>query len=456
MYCSERPMLPDAASQRGIVFDLRCLWESPLEFASTPLCLALFVRNVNGAQHCSRKQCSCFYTAFILHPQHGEPYKNPGVLCFVSTYETLRYTHLLIMAFDLELQPPPYEDPRYDGVVLPDYDTIMHCSYDPLDDVNAIIRSSKSNSETFNKTVIKIFSTLNHTQLIRLMSKFNAETSTYFHNFLEKKTSGHFSAVLQAVLQGPVRFDLDLLETAIQSADSEALIEIIIGRESSAICFLDGYRTYGVKELANDIDSAFSGDAKACKMFRMALTCERPPPTDPVDVGKAKLDAIELHNAVTNGGEVNCMKFFNVLINRSTPHISRVIAEYGSQYVSLSKTIKQNFSGIARQGLLHIVHGANPKRDGLGIYRDAKLLHQALNGGRDSGFLQQAKKIVGVLDHDVIVRRIVRLHWDFRRRELVECAYRRRFGTLLTKPVMDATSGAYRDLMLALLDSYKK
>ncbi|KAG6859853.1 hypothetical protein C0991_012489 [Blastosporella zonata] len=92
-----------------------------------------------------------------------------------------------------------------------------------------------------------------------------------------------------------------------------------------------------------------------------------------------------------------------------------------------------------KQALLHIYQGANPKHDGVGIYRDAKLIYKSMEG-------------MGTEDNKLIWR-VVRAHWDTNRFEAIKAAYFRRRKATLEHHVEKETSGSYQKLMLKLTKS---
>ena len=43
-------------------------------------------------------------------------------------------------------------------------------------------------------------------------------------------------------------------------------------------------------------------------------------------------------------------------------------------------TLNENSAGVIEESFLYIMHGAKPKRDGQGIWRDAKMLEKSMAG----------------------------------------------------------------------------
>lgn len=88
-----------------------------------------------------------------------------------------------------------------------------------------------------------------------------------------------------------------------------------------------------------------------------------------------------------------------------------------------------------KDALLYIAEGA--KRDGTGVWRDAKLLEKAMAG-------------MGTKD-ERLVWRIVRGHWDKARFNQVKIAYQQKYKKPLAARVKGETGGDYRKLMLAII-----
>ena len=85
------------------------------------------------------------------------------------------------------------------------------------------------------------------------------------------------------------------------------------------------------------------------------------------------------------------------------------------------------------------MHGVKPKRDGRGIWRDAKLLEKSMAG-------------LGTKDQQLIYR-LVRAHWNPERFKAIKDSYKTRYGKLLENRVRGETSGTYRDLLIAIVKS---
>lgn len=102
----------------------------------------------------------------------------------------------------------------------------------------------------------------------------------------------------------------------------------------------------------------------------------------------------------------------SIIFRRSPTYIQALCNQFkASQRSSLTKQIKQHFSGHLQDALLYAVEGG--KRDPQGIWRDAKMLEKAMAG-------------VGTKDHQLIYR-LIRAHWDRARFEQIKHAYQMKY-----------------------------
>jgi len=213
---------------------------------------------------------------------------------------------------------------------------------------------------------------------------------------------------------------------------------LILGRSAAEIKLLiEGYRIKYGKDLVSVVMGDLSG--KIERMFVMALNGQRPLDHLPVDHNQVAADIKALHHASKKKEEV---PFFEILINRSNPHIAAVVTGFATQYKSLSGVIKKTFSGQLESSLLYVMHGAKSKRDGQGIWRDAKLIEKSMAG-------------LGTRDTQLIYR-LVRAHWNPNRLEAIKSAYKQRYGKPLEARVKGETSGDYQKLLVAIVKSSEK
>ncbi|KAF9462254.1 hypothetical protein BDZ94DRAFT_1367942 [Collybia nuda] len=342
--------------------------------------------------------------------------------------------------------PPPQAPLWYLGSPIPDpfappaqYGVQKVPGYDPISDCEAIRKATKGFG-TNDSMLITTLIPLSALKMDALAECFMSRVGKKLSTVIESETSSYFRMGLMGLVAGPLGWDVDLAYQALAGVGTnEALLtEIILGRPSSEVRLLaNAYRHKYKRDLEDMIRGDLSG--KTERMFVMALNANRPLDNMPVNQAEVARDVETLYRAGQAKLGTDEMAFCDILINRSQAHIAAVIGMYGNKHRSLSKVIKSEFSGHMRAGLLYIVEGAKPKRDGQGIWRDAKLIDQAMVG-------------LGTKDKQ-LVWRIVRAQWDPRRMEAIKEAYLSRTKKKLDIRVASETSGSYKKLMVALVNS---
>lgn len=86
--------------------------------------------------------------------------------------------------------------------------------------------------------------------------------------------------------------------------------------------------------------------------------------------------------------------------------------------------------------------------------RDAMLLHHALTdlmdsggGGGDSSSRHERQH-----RYELLISRLVRLHWDRLQLRKVKLDYREKYGRFIEDDIEDATKGDFREFCIALCD----
>ncbi|KAG6839904.1 hypothetical protein C0991_010488 [Blastosporella zonata] len=341
------------------------------------------------------------------------------------------YGELPVLSYNGLVVPNPRAPPLAFGVPKVQ-------GYNPAPDAEAIYKAT-NRLNTDEAALIKTLTNIGVLKMDALAEFYVTKHGEKLVNLLTKKTSGYFSMGIHALVAGPLAWDVELLNQALAGigTDEDLLTEILLDRSSDDVYRLvvEYKQRYGT-DLAVKIKGDLSGVAE--KMFLMALNARRPPDNIPVDFAAVEKDILALYaggQCKEGYGDENV--FFDVIITRSRPHLAAVIHGYGQKYRSLTKVIKWKFAGHAQDGLLYIVQGVKPKRDGQGIWRDAKFLDKAMKG-------------FGTKDKQLVYR-IVRAHWKPERMAAISQAYLQRTRKTLDARVKSETSGDYQRLMIALL-----
>ena len=191
----------------------------------------------------------------------------------------------------------------------------------------------------------------------------------------------------------------------------ELLIESLMGRTNSDIreiknCFKD-------KRYNDDLEKCMKAELKADK-FRaailLALEERRMPESSPLDIGLVREDVVNLHRALSNpGGETAMM---NIIVLRSDTHLRETLRVFEKQYkLNFARAMIDKSRNLVGETLAHILNGALNRP-----MRDALLLHQAIS-----------ETAPGKERAELLISRLVRLHWEPKHLEKVKQQYEARY-----------------------------
>ncbi|PGH29868.1 hypothetical protein GX50_07387 [[Emmonsia] crescens] len=193
----------------------------------------------------------------------------------------------------------------------------------------------------------------------------------------------------------------------------ELLIESLIGRTNSEIreikkCFRD-------KRYGDDLEKCMKAELKADK-FRatilLALEERRQSNSAPLDHSLVRDDMRDLHRALISrdGGETAMIQ---IIIVRGDTHLREVLHLYEDTYhKNFAKEMITKSQNLVGETLIHVLNGALNRP-----MRDALLLHQAI-----------AESGTGRERAELLISRLVRMHWEPHHLERVKSEYKRRYN----------------------------
>jgi hypothetical protein len=191
----------------------------------------------------------------------------------------------------------------------------------------------------------------------------------------------------------------------------ELLIESLMGRSNSDIreiknCFKD-------KRYNDDLERCMKAELKADK-FRtailLALEERRLPESSPLDIKQVREDVQDLHHALSSQGGETAM--INIIVVRSDQHLREVLKVFEKTYkVNFARAMIDKSRNLVGETLAHVLNGALNRP-----MRDALLLHQAIS-----------ETAPGKERAELLISRLVRLHWEPKHLEKVKSQYEGRY-----------------------------
>ncbi|KAJ5306318.1 hypothetical protein N7508_005333 [Penicillium antarcticum] len=302
--------------------------------------------------------------------------------------------------------------------------------YDAGADATAMQNALNHTRNIDNKPIIQILPRLTSDEILLLRQEYKTRVRMHGkginlakHLRLKLGTSS-FGKVAYATALGRWESEAYWANCYYQAGTSrrELLIESLMGRSNSAIreiksCFRD-------TRYENSLERCMRSELRADK-FRvailLALEGRRQSDREPLDPRLIRDDVDDLYRALVSreGGET---AMIHIIVLRSDEHLREVLRVYEATYRhNFAKGMIAKSRNLVGETLAHILNGAINRP-----MRDALLLHQALRESRS-----------GRERSELLISRLVRLHWEPRHLEQVKVEYRRRYGERLEEAIAE-------------------
>ncbi|KAL1310680.1 hypothetical protein AAFC00_000941 [Neodothiora populina] len=299
------------------------------------------------------------------------------------------------------------------------------------------LRSAMKGFGTNERALIDVLARLDPLQVASVRQAFTARHRRDLISDLEKETSGYFRDGLVAIARGPLDQDCINLNKAIKGLGTKETVlnDILLGRSNADMRAITAhYQHLHHRSLESDLRGDLS--MKTERLFTMIVAARRAEESTPIIPQQIEADISELYRA-TEGSKIGTdqITVCSILSSRSDGQIRALSQAYVAKYHrKLSEVLRKNFSGHMEDALLFMLEAAEDKAK-----HDASLLEAAMKG-------------MGTKD-ELLVNRLVRIHWDKAR--LVQCrnAYRHFYKTELADRVRGETRGDYEKLMVAVVQS---
>lgn len=290
---------------------------------------------------------------------------------------------------------------------------------------------------TNEKKLIEILSRLDPLQVNSTKQIFSQKYRRDLLKDIESETSSYLQLGLMALARGPLEQDVFNLNRAIKGLGTKEVLmnDVLLGRSNADMNAIKALyqRTYR-RSLESDVQGDLS--LKTGRLFAMVTAARRNEESAPVIPDQTNNDVQELYRSMeakTVGTEQ--MIVCDILATRSDGQLRAISQAYQQRFhKSLSNVIKGNFSGHMEDALMFILSGAEDRAK-----HDAYLLEATMSGA-------------GTKD-DLLVNRVIRIHWDRSRMSQARAAYKHFFKKELVSRIQGETSGDYERLMVACVAS---
>jgi len=302
--------------------------------------------------------------------------------------------------------------------------------FDPEDDCK-ILRNAMKGLGTDTNAITEVLSSCDNAQRQQLRFNFAQMFGKVLMDDFKSELSGNYRKLVRAMMLPPPLFDAHELRNAMKGlgTDEKSLIQILSWKSNSEIAAIKEEYTYEIKrDLQDDLQSECSGHFKR---LLFSLSNGMRDESEDVNISLAKADAAELKEAGIGQIGTDESVFNRVLCSQSHAQLRHVFHQYKMMTgQSIIKTIKKEFSGNLRDGLLAVAKIViNPAS------YFAQELHASMKG-------------LGT-DNAALIRIIVtRSELDL---ENIKAEFLKKYGETLASWVEDDTSGDYRKLLLRLI-----
>ncbi|CAG8400215.1 unnamed protein product [Penicillium salamii] len=300
--------------------------------------------------------------------------------------------------------------------------------YDAAADAAAMQSALNHARNIDSKPIIQILPRLTSDEILTLRQEYKARVRlqgkgiNLAKHLRLKLGSSNFAKVCYATALGRWESEAYWANCYYQAGTSrrELLIESLMGRSNAAIREIKN--SFRDTRYENSLERCMRAELRADK-FRtailLALEGHRQDEREPLDKRLIRDDVRDLHHSLTRGGETAMIE---IIVLRSDEHLREVLRTYEDMYRhNFAKAMIQKSQNLVGETLAHILNGAINRP-----MRDALLLHQALRESRS-----------GRERSELLISRLVRLHWEPRHLAQVKTEYRRRYHERLEEAIAE-------------------
>lgn len=286
---------------------------------------------------------------------------------------------------------------------------------------------------TDEAVLIRVLATAGPLEIPVIKDTFQQRHRRSLESDVKSETGGYFELGLMSILMGPLQHDVWSIHEALKGAGTkESLLDdVLIGRSNADMnAIKHAYHQTYHHSLESDVRSDLS--AKTERMYVMIISGARQEDSAPVIPQSVDADVTELHRATEGKRGAEQLTVCSILTNRSDGQIRAIAHGYQTRFgIALETVLKKEFSGHMEDALIRMVRSG------------------ADRAMRDAVGLEECMKGPGTKDQ-MLVSRMVRVHWDRAHMAQVKGAYRSKYGKDLINRIKGETSGDYERLLVAM------
>ncbi|KAJ7664118.1 hypothetical protein B0H17DRAFT_1092339 [Mycena rosella] len=268
------------------------------------------------------------------------------------------------------------------------------------------------------KKLIQVLTRLGPLKMEIVASRFKG---TGLANLVGAKTSGYVEKGLLGLVLGPLQYDVELVHDAVKGmgTNEQILNEVILDLTPQEKYSTEPELSARVRQ---DLTGMLGGSTSVSLLFEKALDpTRRFLPNATVD------ETLHLKKE-----EHECDRFYEVLTGRHHEHLILVLWRWLNSLMWIVRGAEENARYKKKQ------KNTPPEETDPRIMRDTEMLEETMAG-------------MGTKD-SLLLMRVLRAHWSRPRMDSISKAYLHMYEKKLEKRIKGETSGAFEDLLLALIE----
>lgn len=330
--------------------------------------------------------------------------------------------------------PPTPASPGYDSTQK---GSVQHV--DTSSDVEALRKAMKGMG-CDERALIRVLTNpkyANPWTMAQLVHDYNSRFMRNLSKDIESETRGDFETALIALIRGPLENDARVLEKALDRAgtDEDALNDVLLCRSNADLRAISAeYKRVHGRDLLADIKDDV--DDNMFRLYSMVLAATRAEAAAQVNPAEVEHKVTELQQATEGVIGANAISVAQIFTSSNETQLRALAEAYHRKYHrTLQDVVEKEFRGDMEDALLRMLSRAvDPAR------ADAERLRKPLTKA--------------IRNDRLFINRVVSLYWDRNRLQQASAAYKKAFGTRLSKDVKECLSGDYEDLIMALVGEH--
>ncbi|KAF2651234.1 Annexin [Lophiostoma macrostomum CBS 122681] len=334
--------------------------------------------------------------------------------------------------------------------------------YDAQDDALDLVEALAGRTVD-NAIIVEIIPQLSHDQMLELRNEYKRHCKVQGRGIniakhIKMKTTGNFGKIAYVTALGRYESEGYWANYWYQSGNAkrELLIEALMGRQNYEIREIkDAFRD---KRYGDSLTKCMEKELKADKFRKavlMSLEGERQEESDMWEQEYRNRDVDTLYKALNarEGGE---SAMLSIVVRRSDGHLREVLRTYERKYQgNFARDALRKSNNLVGEVIAHILNGVinRPARDALLLHHALMDLIEPSDGGPRSSSTRvsaSSSKHDKQQRYELLISRLVRLHWDRLHLVRVKTEYEEKYGRVVEEDIADATKGPFGEFCLEL------